>query len=150
MNTLIFILNILGTFLLSVEAIKLDNLVRSQKYLYYSNKNLNPQITWEDSEKRNILSKIGCIGFLSRILIIFYIPSLILTYLILDDIHEEYWICLIAIFGSFVMWTALILLIEIIIKLLKNIVNLTANGMIGIFGFIILVVSFSLQYHISK
>lgn len=150
MNILILALNILGTFLVSVEAIKLENLIKSQKYLFNSNKTLNPHIPWEDSGKTSILSEIGCSGFLLRILLIFYFPSFSFTYLIFNTIVENYGIAIIAIFGSFVVWTVLIILIEITIKMLKSIVKRTENGMIGIIGFLVLVISFVLQYHSSK
>ncbi|MCM0666388.1 hypothetical protein [Flavobacterium tyrosinilyticum] len=150
MNIILLILNILGTFLVSVEAIKLDNLIKFQKYLLNSNKTLNPDIPGEGSGKTSILSKIGCFGFLGRIMLIFYIPSFAFAYLIFNAIVEKYGIIIIAIFGSFVVWTALIILIEITIKILKSIVKHTENGMIGIIGFLILVISFVLQYYSSK
>jgi hypothetical protein len=150
MNILILIFNILGTFLVSVEAIKLDNLIKSQSYLRNSNTKLNPEIPWEGTGKKNILSEIGCFGFIVRVIMIFYIPSLIFTYLLFDSIVEIYGIVLIAIFGSLILWTVLIILNEITIKILKNIVKRTENGMIGIIGFLILAVSFVLQFYSSQ
>jgi hypothetical protein len=149
MSIAILIFNILGTFLVSVEAIKLENLTKTQKFLRFSNKNLNPEIPWEGSGKTNILNEIGCLGFLFRIFIIFCIPSFTLSYLYFTGVIEIYWIILIGIFGSYLLWTLLIILNEITIMILKSIVKYTEVGMIGLCGFVILVVSFVLQYKSS-
>lgn len=150
MNILILIFNIVGTFLLSVEAIKLENLEKCQAFLRHSNANLNPEIPWEGSNKENVLSEVGFSGFLLKILAIFFVPSFILTYLFLHKVIEMYGLFLIAIFDSYILWTILIILIEITIKILKNIVKHTERGMIGLIGFIILLASFLTQYFSSK
>jgi hypothetical protein len=52
MNLTILILNIIGTFFLSIEAIKLENLERFRYRLRQSNSILNPQLEWDESNKK--------------------------------------------------------------------------------------------------
>ena len=147
MNLTILILNILGTFLVSIEAIKIENLKKLILYLRNSNSHLNPKINCVDeSTHQTLKEKLGCYIFIGVILLIFGPISYIILSIIFPII-KTYWLIPLSILGAFLLWTFLIYFIELIVKFLSVIEKYTSKGIIGISGFLILVISFILQYN---
>lgn len=131
-NEIILLLNILGTFLISIEVIKIKNL-----YLL-----LNPRIDGNGEKTEiNLLNRIGFNGFLLLVIIIFS-P---LSYLIVSKFLKLS--LLVSIFfsigGSFVIWTILIC----IVKFFNIMEEKIPKGVSGLLGFLILIISFGLQYY---
>lgn len=146
MNLTILILNIIGTFFLSVEAIKIENLKKLTSLLHKSNLHLNPKINWVDENTQfGFKEKYGCYLFMLTVIIVFSPISFILLKSLLS-VQNIYLEIFLTVFGALVIWTFIIYLFELIIKFLLSIEKFTAKGFIGIIGFIILVSSFTLQY----
>src|SRR5690606_28232426 len=149
MDLIILLLNILGTFLLSVEAIKLENFEKLRNLLKNSNSVLNPKIEWTESATEETTS-LGCSSSIWIIVVCFFPISFIITYSILKNHVDLYYVFGIAVFGSILIWSFIIYIFEFIIKLLKLIEQNIAYGFIGILGFLLLVISFVLQYYSVK
>lgn len=148
MNELILILNLLGTLFLSIEAIKIDNFCKITKFIRGSNNVLNPKIEWSDKVDPEPIGWSFKIDFFVFILL-FSVPA----YLFFSYCFEAlkwYYKILAAFFGGFILWTILILVNELLIRLLKYIVRNTAKGIIGILGFILLAICFYLQYLVAS
>lgn len=156
MQILILILNITGTFLLSVEAIKLKNLRVLIGSLNKSNRILNPRIHWvenevKDKDEGNEVRKNSHYGasiFFMIVVLVFIIPSYLIIQFFLPSLNIILLVS-ISIFGSFILWTAVIYFIELIIVILNFIESNTKEGIIGIMGFLLLVVSFVFQYYLN-
>jgi cellulose synthase/poly-beta-1,6-N-acetylglucosamine synthase-like glycosyltransferase len=128
---------------------KLENFIKIQKFISNSNKSLNPEIPWEGSGITNSLNEIGFAGFLFKMFMIFCVPSFTLSYFFFHDIIELYGVILIGIFGSYIVWSIFIILNEIVIRILKGMIKQTETGILGFSGFMILLLSFVLQYKSS-
>jgi hypothetical protein len=148
MKIALLILSLIGTFLLSVEAIKLDNLKKTVKLLKRSNSTLNPKIEINQFTESNSfeIHRISFSIFILIILITFYPISFLILNQIFKSEIKLIWILLFSAMGSFVVWTILVYIIEFIILIYKLIEKYTSQGIIGILGFIILAVSFILQF----
>jgi hypothetical protein len=149
MNLTILILNIIGTFLLSVEAIKLENFEKFRNHLRKSNSILNPKIEWVDSDEE-VTNSYGCYFFILLVILCFSPISFLITYKLAKNHLNIYYIIGISLFGSLVIWTFIIYTFEFIIKILKMIEKNVAHGIIGIIGFLILVISFICQYYAAN
>lgn len=146
MDLIILILNILGTFLLSIEAIKIENLKKIITFFRKTNSKLNPKIKWVDKKTEfKHLENYGCYIFLIIIILAFSPLSFILIDTFFPNL-KIYLKLILTVLGALIIWTILIYLIELIIKVLTSIERYTSKGMIGIIGFIILTTSFILQY----
>ena len=154
-NLSIFILNVVGTLLLSVEAIKLDNFQKLAAILKKYNLILNPKIVWldefgnkinnQDEDENITLSKATFL----KIIASFYFITLLILYLSLKTFLYFYGIALFAIGGSFVTWTLVILLFEAVISFYKFLEKKLAKGIVGMLGFGFLLISFIFQYYLT-
>jgi hypothetical protein len=150
MNLAILFLNIIGTFLVSVEAIKIENLQRLTLLIKKSNSKLNPRIEWIDnSTNQTLKEKLGCYIFLLIILTVFSPISFILLHTLFPTLNT-YWLLPFSGFGAFIIWTAIVYFIEHLMKSFTLIETYTSKGFIGIAGFVVLVASFILQYKAAK
>src|SRR5690606_8560559 len=149
MDLIILLLNILGTFLLSVEAIKLENFEKLRNLLKNSNSVLNPKIEWTESAKEETTS-LGCFSYILIIVVCFFPISFIITYSLFKNNLDLYFVFVFSVFGSIIIWSVIIYIFEDIIKLLKLIDQNIAYGFIGILRFLLLVISFVLQYYSVK
>jgi hypothetical protein len=147
MNQTIFILNILGTLFLSIEAIKIENFQKMINFIRGSNSVLNPKIEWTDETKANSSEQSFEANFFAFILFFGVSSYLLLSYFFIK--LKLYFKIPLALFGGFVLWTILITLNECFLWLLKIIIKNTTKGIIGLLGFIFLSVSFYLQYLIA-
>lgn len=147
MNTAILILNITGTFLLSVEAIKIENLLRLIGILSKSNRTLNPQIEWREVKDKSWVIRDKVLFFL-LLTLLFYPISFVLLYYTFEA--GLTWSLIFSIAGIFIFWTITIYFTLLLIKVFKWIEKNTSQGIIGIIGFILLVISYFLQYNNSK
>src|ERR1051325_10392933 len=111
MKLSILILEILGTFLLSIEAIKIENFKNLTKFLTRSNQALNPEIKWqEETKKKETIKNPTSTFFLISIAILFYPPSFVILSFLLN-VNLGY-IFLLSALGTFVLWTVVILINE--------------------------------------
>src|SRR5580700_9460201 len=131
MNGCILVLNIVGTFLLSVEAIKIENLIKLIEQIRRATAFLNPRIEWVDEMPKG--GKRGAGSFLFLMIAIF--SPAIFTIGLLKFYHlNKGYLIVGTIGGSLVFWTLLILLGGLMIKVLSYITAKTAKGTIGISG----------------
>ena len=144
MNISILLLNIFGTLLLSIEAIKIENFEKIIHFIRGSNRILNPKIEWVDEMKKVQNGRSYTVDFFV-FLILFGIPAYLILSYFFPDLKQLFKIPL-SFLGAFIVWTILILANELLIKILKLIVTNTTKGIIGAIGFILLVISFCLQY----
>lgn len=146
MKLAILLLNILGTFLLSIEAIKLENFQKLEIFFSSVNKKLNPKINWvKDDSNQSSKGNYGCSHFLLIIIIIFG-P---ISYLILNNIFSGLPILLLIVisaFGAFIIWTVLIYLTQFLVTILARFERYTVKGIIGLAGFLIIITALILQY----
>lgn len=157
-NIFILIFNIVGTLFLSVEAIKLENFQKLSHLLKKYNSIVNQKIVYVDEfgnrieekaiEAENEEQNLNGMSFLKMILG-FYPLSLVILYLSLNEWIYNYGIVLLSILGSFVVWTITLIIFEGFILFFKFLEKKLAKGIVGITGFVILFVSFCLQYYVA-
>ena len=144
MTILILLLNIFGTLFLSIEAIKIENFEKLISFIRGSNQILNPKIDWVDKPKK-VKNRWTFEIYLLAILIIFGIPAFLIISYLFPTLKYSIKIQL-ALLGAFIVWTLLIILNELLIRVLKLLVKNTTKGIIGAIGFILLFISYCLQY----
>lgn len=128
MNYLILILNIVGTFFLSIEAIKIENFIKLIAKIRRPTNSLNPRIEWVD-EKSKSDSK-GVASFFMVVIAIFSPPVFIVGLLLFPHFN---WVYLLfgALFGSFMLWTLTVIFGNLLIKILTYIIAKTPKGTIS-------------------
>jgi hypothetical protein len=152
MQFTILILNVIGTFLLSAEAIKVENLRIPAKVFDKGSARLNPQIEFvEENTNKTINTKSDSHIYHSPLflpwltILAMGIVSFFLIQHYLSDISLFFKIIM-AFFGGLIIWTIMIYSFKGIVIFLSIIEKKLSKGTIGIIGFILLLSSFVLQY----
>jgi len=147
-NLAIFILNVIGTFCLSIEAMKIDNFEKIIYFIRHSNRIINPKIKWVDETKKKTESLSYRIDFFV-FLILFGTPAYLILSHFLKSLQLLYKIPL-SFIGGFFVWGIVVILNELVLKFLKLLIRNTTKGIIGILGFILLAISFYLQFKLTQ
>jgi len=152
MKLTILFFNIIGTFLVSAEAIKVENLRILAKIFNKGSNNLNPQIEFVDGNSDKTFTTTNSRRFYKSVMFIPLSNILlfwIFSYMVLQHLFPKLWFLFtlfISFFGGTFIWTVLIYSFKGIVLFLSFIEKKLSRGMIGIIGFLILVVSYFIQY----
>jgi hypothetical protein len=160
MEMTINILELIGTFFLGIEAIKLKNFENFLLYLKNNNSFLNQKIHWVEENDNKTLNKKKKTNYNFELLLIglfFFSGIIYFGFLfffkidILNFIHTERnnWfylpkVILGALIGP-ILWTISIYLFELLIFLLNGLEKNTKTGVIGIFGILLFILTFILK-----
>jgi hypothetical protein len=180
MSYLINIIELCGTFLLAVEAIKIKNLKKWLRNIHLFNFYLNPPLEFVDEENslknideqktKSIQKDIICdnifedkslnlnyvFGGLLLLSCIIYFPLFfgnidIFSFLPVKD-YKLLWIVkvILIVLLGTILWTIIIYFIKLMVYILSKIINNTESGIIGIIGFLFFVISFILKTFIKN
>ena len=160
---LIDILNIMGTFFLAVEAIKLKNLITLREtYIVGLFELINPKLEFIEGELDKKEQKSNRIYFFTLLSILFLTGTAFNTILLLKVeairilfesvnlyLFRILLFLVIAFLTGAIIWTILIYMLKLIEVFLLKIESNTKNGIIGTLGFLLILISFVIKWTIN-